>query len=275
MANRTHWPPVIEAARRFVLDQPVPPDLRDIHYHLAGRRLVPNTRQSYSYLSELTAPMRRAGTFPDLSEDVRRIARPLQWDDPAGARRWLADHYRVDRTIGQPVTLYLVVEKNGMVRRLRYWFDELSLPVVGLRGISSATLEQKVNRDLAAYDRPAVALYFGDFDPTGVFIDQDFARHVSFAKFLRLGVNEDQADPAGWTWKGHRYQLLESITPQTDNDSRTPAFVRRFGRVRQVELNAMAIDVIEGLYADAIADWWDDDAYQAALDREEEERERL
>jgi hypothetical protein len=263
---RVHWPPVIEVARQFVLAQPVPPDLRDVHYHLAGRQLVPNTRQSYSYLSELTAPMRREGAFPDLSEDVRRIARPLQWSDPEDARRWLAEHYRTDRTIGQPVTLYLVVEKNGMVARLRYWFDALSLPVVGLRGISSATLEKKVIADIATYERPAVALYFGDFDPTGVFIDQDFQRHTSFTKFIRLGVNEDQVE---------RYGLLESITPQTDKDSRTPAFIRRFGRVRQVEMNAMPFELIEGLYREAIADFWDDDAHQAALDREEEERGQL
>jgi hypothetical protein len=263
---RLHWPPIIEAARHFVVAQPVPPDLRDVHYYLAGRQLVPNRRQSYSYLSELTAPMRRVGTFPDLSEDVRRIARPLQWDDPEHAREWLREHYRIDRTIGQPVTLYLVVEKNGMVPRLRYWFGELGLPVVGLRGISSATLETKVNADIARHGRPAVALFLLDFDPTGVFIDEDFARHTTFAKFIRLGVNEDQVE---------RYGLLESITPQTAKDTRTPAFVRRFGRVRQVELNAMPFDLIERLYRDAITEFWDPDAYRAALEREATERGEL
>jgi hypothetical protein len=207
--------------------------------------------------------MRRAGSFPDLSEDVRRIDRPLHWADPDAARVWLREHYRIDRTIGQPVTLYLVVEKNGMVPRLRYWFDELGLPVVGLRGISSATLEKKVNADMARYQRQAVALGLLDFDPTGVFIDTDFARHTSFAKFLRLGVNEDQVE---------RYGLLESITPQTEKDSRTPAFVRRFGRVRQVEMNAMPFDLIERLYRDAIAEFWDESAYRAALEREPAER---
>jgi hypothetical protein len=271
--GRLHWSPVIEAARRFVLAQPVPPDLRDVHYHLAGRQLVPNRRQSYSYLSELTAPMRRAGTFPELSEDLsRRIDRPLQWDDPEHAREWLREHYRIDRTIGQEVSLYLVVEKNGMVPRLRYWFDDLSIPVVGLKGISSATLETKVNGDIARQQRPAVALYFGDFDPTGVFIDQDFERHTSFAKFIRLGVNSGDLGPVDQV---ERFGLLESITPQTEKDTRTPAFIRRFGRVRQVEMNAMPFDLIERLYREAVAQWWNPDAYQAAREREDAERDDL
>jgi hypothetical protein len=264
--SQLRWPPIIEQARRFVEAQPVPPDLRDTHYHLAGRQLVPNNRNAYKRLSEITAPLRREGAFPDFAEDVRWIDRPFQFDDPDEALQWLRENYRIDHTIGQDVSVYLVVEKNGMVPRLRYWFDQLALPMVGLRGISSATLENKVNRDIARQGRSAVALYFGDFDPTGVFIPEDFAKHTRFDKLLRLGVNEDQVDA---------YGLLESITPQTDKDSRTPAFVRKYGRVRQVEMNAMDFDTVRSLYQQAIDLFWNPDAYQAALDREAEEREQL
>jgi hypothetical protein len=264
---RTTWAPVIEAARQFVEAQPIPPDLRDVHYHLAGRQLVPNTANAYKYLSELTAPMRRAGTFPDVSEDLsRRIDRPLQFEDTDAAREWFREQYRIDRTTGQPVSLFLVVEKIGMVDRLRYWFDDKGLPVMGLKGFAPATLEEKVNDDIASYNRPAVALYFGDFDPSGVVIPEDFKRYTYFKEFLRLGVNEDQVE---------RYSLLESITPQTDKDPRTAAFIRRFGRVRQVEMNAMPFELIRQLYTDAIADYWDDAAFQAALAREQKEREEL
>jgi hypothetical protein len=262
IVSRLNWPPIIEQARQFVQAQPIPPDLRDTHYHLAGRQLVPNNRSAYKRLSEITAPLRRVGAFPDFAEDVRWIDRPLQFQDPGEARAWLRENYRIDRTIGQDMSLFLVVEKNGMVPRLRYWFDELALPVVGLRGISSATLENKVNHDIASYGRPAVALYFGDFDPTGVFIPEDFARHTHFDKLIRLGVNEDQVE---------QYGLLESITPQTDKDSRTPAFVGRYGRVRQVEMNAMDFDTVRALYQAAIDQFWNPDAYQAALEREAEQ----
>jgi hypothetical protein len=255
--TRTNWAPVIEIAREFVLAQPVPPDLRDTHYHLAGRRLVPNNRNAYARLSELTAPMRRAGTFPNFAEDARRIDRPLQFTNPDLGMAWLAENFKLDRTLGQPWSVYLVVEKNGYVPRLRHWFDDLGLPIVGLRGISSATLEVKVNRDIARNKRPAVALYFGDFDPTGVFIPEDFEFHTTFNKVIRLGVNEEQVD---------QYGLLESITPQTEKDTRTPEFVRRFGRVRQVEMNAMPFDLVKQLYLEAIGQFWDKATYREVLD---------
>lgn len=260
------WPLIIEEARGFVLAQPIPPDLRDTHYHLAGRQLVPNTRSAYKGLSAATAPLRRAGTFPDFAEDIREISRPLEFSSPEDAKAWLPEVYRIDRTIGQEVSLYLVVEKNGMVPRLRYWFDELGLPVVGLRGISSATLENKVNRDITRQQRPAICLYMGDFDPTGVFIPEDFDLHTTFAKVIRLGINEDQIEEHG---------LLESITPQTEKDTRTPAFIRRYGRVRQVEMNAMEFTLIERLYRDSIEEFWDMSAYEATLAQEAVDIEAL
>jgi hypothetical protein len=116
------------------------------------------------------------------AEDVRRIAAPLEFDDaePDDAFHWLIENARVDRTREQPVTLVLLVEKNGYVARLRSWFEDEGLRVVGLRGVASATIEKKVNRLIARYDRPAVGIYMGDFDPTGVFIPRDFERHTDF-----------------------------------------------------------------------------------------------
>jgi hypothetical protein len=260
------WPPIVEAARRFVEAQPIPPDLRDTHYYLAGRQIVPNTSYAYKRLSEVTAPLRRSGDFPDFAEDVRWIDEPLTFDGPDDARRWLVDNYQTDRTREQDVSVFLLSEKNGMVARLRSWFDEEGFPVVGLRGVASATIEKKVNRRIAAYDRPAVGVYMGDFDPTGVFVPRDFERHTDFAKFIRVGVNEDQVEEFG---------LLESITPQTDKDTRTPAFVAEFGRVRQVEMNAMGFDLVEAIYRDAVAQFWDPDAHEDALAREAEERHQL
>jgi hypothetical protein len=43
----------------------------------------------------------------------------------------------------------------------------------------------------------------------------------------------------------------------------------------QVELDALPPDVLRTLYIDAIAAFWDDDAYQQARAREETERRSL
>jgi hypothetical protein len=45
--------------------------------------------------------------------------------------------------------------------------------------------------------------------------------------------------------------------------------------LEQVELEALPPDVLEGSYRDALAQFWDEAAYQAVLGREQTDRERL
>jgi hypothetical protein len=47
------------------------------------------------------------------------------------------------------------------------------------------------------------------------------------------------------------------------------------GALVQVELDALDPDDLRALYAAAIADYWDTDAYRAVLEREARERDRL
>ena len=63
--------------------------------------------------------------------------------------------------------------------------------------------------------------------------------------------------------------------PGKDTDSRAAGFIARHGRLVQVELDALPPDVLRALYADAIAEFWNDDAHEAALEREAAERRTL
>ncbi len=56
---------------------------------------------------------------------------------------------------------------------------------------------------------------------------------------------------------------------------RLKPFVKRHGRLVQVELDALPPDVLRGLYTDAIAEFWDPLAYDTATDREETDRRTL
>jgi hypothetical protein len=61
----------------------------------------------------------------------------------------------------------------------------------------------------------------------------------------------------------------------TPSDSRVKQFIARHGTNYQVELDALPPDVRPTLYADAIAAFWNDDAYQQVLAREATERRTL
>src|SRR5262245_23355334 len=89
--------------------------LRQLFYRLVAALRLPNTTNAYKALSRHTAEARRCGTFPELMDRGRIIHRYRSFPDPTTATAWLRDIYRRDRTEGQPYSVYLAVEKAGIV----------------------------------------------------------------------------------------------------------------------------------------------------------------
>ena len=177
----------------------------------------------------------------------------------------LVAQYRLDRTAGQEHSVYIGVEKAGLVAQLEAWFGDLGVPIVALGGYSSQSFVDVVAEDVDVDDRPAVLLYGGDFDPSGEDIDRDFVERTGcWDKVIRVALDAQQVDDLG---------LPPAMGKQAD--SRAAGFVARHGRLVQVELDAVAPDVLEGMYRDALADWWDESIYLKVLDREREHRAAL
>src|SRR5437870_5512319 len=82
---------------------------------------------------------------------------------PRDALRWLAEVFQRDRTQGQDVSVYLGVEKQGMVEQIEAWFGDLGMPILALGGYASQSYVTEIAADAAAQGRPAVLLYTGDF----------------------------------------------------------------------------------------------------------------
>jgi hypothetical protein len=145
------------------------------------------------------------------------------------------------------------------------WFGDLGLPVLALGGYSSWTYEKEVIDDVPRARRPAVLLYAGDHDPSGEDIDRDFiAKTNCWADVRRVALTADQV---------REYGLPPQ--PGKERDSRAPAFMARHGRLVQVELDALPPDVLRDLFAEAIADYWDNAAYLETLRREVADRRKL
>jgi hypothetical protein len=195
----------------------------------------------------------------------RTIHRYQTFPTPAEARRWLQRIYRRDRTEGQTVSLYLGVEKAGIVAQLQEWFGDLGVPVLALGGYGSQTYVDEVIADVEATRRPAVLLYAGDHDPSGEDIDRDFtARTDCWDDVRRVALTATQVA---------QYALPPQ--PGKDTDSRAAGFIARHGRLVQVELDALPPNVLRSLYATAIAEFWNDEAYSQSVAREAAERRRL
>jgi hypothetical protein len=183
-----NWPELLTEAATIVESYDTSVTLRQLFYRLVSIAVLPNTTNAYKSLSRYTARARREGSFPALMDRTREIHRYQSFSGPDDARAWLARIYRRDRTEGQPFSLYLGVEKSGIVEQLQEWFGDLGIPVLALAGYGSQSYVDIVAADVLASERPAVLLYAGDHDPSGEDIDRDFV--------ARTGCWDDAAHSA-------------------------------------------------------------------------------
>ncbi len=263
--QRIDWREVLERSAAIVRSYETSVTLRQLFYRLVASEVLPNSSSAYKTLSARTAEARRVDGFPPLIDRTRQIHRPGYWEDPDELFEWAQQSYRRDRTEGQDVSVYVGVEKNGIVAQLEAWFGKLGIPVLALGGYSSQTYCARVVAEVAAEDRPAVLVYAGDFDPSGEDIDRDFrARTGCFEEVVRVALNAEQVEAYG-------------LPPQPgkDSDSRAAGFRARHGELLQVELDALAPRDLRELYWAAIARYWDESKYLAVLERERRERQAI
>jgi hypothetical protein len=263
--TRIDWPEILGQAESIVYSYPTGVTLRQLFYRLVSAQVLPNSQAAYKTLSARTAEARRNGDFPDLIDRGRKIHRYQTFRDVAEALADIIRWYRLDRTEGQDVSLYLGVEKAGMVEQLQSWFGDLGVPILALGGYASQTYVRDVADDAQSQDREAVLLYAGDFDPSGEDIDRDFEERTDcFDEVVRVALSATQVQ---------EYQLPPN--PGKSTDSRAGGFIARHGELVQVELDALDPNDLRALFQAAIDDYWDTSAYEAVLDRERTDRSRL
>jgi len=262
--SRIDWAPILTRAAEIVRSYDTSVTLRQLFYRLVSEQLLPNKDTSYKGLSAKTAELRRAGEFPRLIDRGRSIHRYGCFTSPSDAMNYITDVYRLDRTAGQDVSLYLGVEKAGLVVQLQSWFGDLGVPILALSGYGSQSYVDDVVDDVSP-DRPAVLLYAGDFDPSGEDIDRDFvARTDCWDKVIRVALSAEQVVT---------YRLPPN--PGKATDSRAAGFLARHGELVQVELDALPPETLRQLFTDALDQYWDVSAYERVLERERVERAEL
>lgn len=263
--KRCCWAAILRESASIVDMYETGVTLRQLFYRLVVAALLPNTRGAYGTLSAQTAEARRRGEFPDLMDRTRTIHRDISFDGPGDARQWLGAIYRRDRTEGQEHSVYLGVEKHGLVELLRSWFGRFGLPILALGGYSSQTYVKTIVEDVEAQDRPAVLLYAGDFDPSGIDIGRDFVKRSDCWAYVdRVALTQVQIA---------EHNLPAQMGKATD--SRAAGFVQEFGELVQVELDALPPDVLRDLYRQRLDSLLDMSVLDAVVRREQREKVEL
>lgn len=264
-AGDIDWNRVIKRAHEVVDSYSTGVTLRQLYYRLVSEGLIPNNQNHYKMLSRKTAQARREGWFPALIDRTRAIERHAWWHTAQDSFDQMLRQYRIDRTEGQPWSIYIGVEKHGMTVQLMSWFGHLGIPILALGGYSSQTFVDVVKAHIERQERQSVLLYAGDFDPSGEDIDRDFEERTEiFDKVVRVALSRKHLD---------EYNLPPM--PGKASDARAEGFVERHGELMQVELDALRPEDLRKLYKRHVDKHWDKKAYDVALEREDEERDRL
>ena len=262
---KRNWDYILIHAREIIVSYDTRVTLRQLFYRLVAAEILPNTRSAYTQLSKNTAEARRAGNFPDLMDRTRNIYERTTFESPEEARQYIAEVYRRDRTEGQEYSVYLGVEKEGMVEQLSSWFGKFGLPIISLKGYASQSYVDIVTSHAIRRNRPAILIYAGDFDPSGIDIDRDFRERTRcFDAVHRIALNEEQITE-------HNLPPLMGKA----SDSRAAAFIERYGQLIQVELDALPPDILRDLYTEAIDRYFDLSTWEQVLDIEKQERQEL
>ncbi len=258
---RRDWQAILAQAADIIAGYDTSVTLRQLFYRLVAAEILPNNRTAYQTLSKVSAEARRQGTFPALIDRTRSIHRFQSFAGPDEAQSWLARIYRRDRTEGQEFSIYLGVEKAGIVEQLEAWFGQLGVPILALGGYTSQTYVEIIKEDVLEQARPAILIYAGDFDPSGEDIDRDFVKRTGcFDRVVRVALTAGQVD---------QYGLPEQMGKKSD--SRASGFERRHGRLVQVELDALPPTGLRALYQNAIAAYWDESAFELTVAQEEDD----
>lgn len=259
------WNKILVRAKEIVESYDTGVTLRQLYYRLVSEGLFPNKQQSYKTLSHVSARARREGWFPALIDRTREIERFQTFTSPQNALEWVSDMYLRDRTEGQDWSIYIGVEKHGLTTQLVHWFGKYGIPVLALGGYSSQTFVDEVAADVQKRGRQSVLLYAGDFDPSGMDIDRDFAeRGMCFDEVVRVALDADIVA---------EYDLPPM--PGKTTDSRSGRFILEHGELVQVELDALPPEEMRKLYQQAIDKFLDEKTWKKSCKREHREEAQL
>lgn len=247
--------------------------LRMLHYQFVSRLLFANTLKNYKRLGHALKVGRRMGLvdWKYLEDSIRSLDEHPTWTDPQDALSTIAGWYQEDIWSEQEYAPELWIEKYALGVVLNPTCRELRTPLFACRGYVSASAQYDASKRFQQHiadGRTPIVFYLGDHDPSGLDMTRDNREVIELLtgeaiEVRRLGLNWDQIE-----------QYNPPPNPAKMRDSRYGGYVRRFGR-ECWELDALPPNVLIDLVTNAIRPLIDTHIWQASLDREAANRDKL
>jgi hypothetical protein len=164
---------LIQAAADF-LESAHPTTVRGVCYRLFVDGIIPSmARNETARVSRLLKDAREDGSIPWgwIVDETREIERAPSWTDPASFVRTVRRAYRRDFWAYQPNRVEVWSEKGTVRGVLAPILEDYGVGFRVMHGFGSATSIYDVAQD-GHEDHPLVALYVGDWDPSGLYMSE-------------------------------------------------------------------------------------------------------
>lgn len=165
----------LEAVIYEIAAERQPLTVRGIAYSLFVRRLLASMAVNDTQkVSRISVQMREAGTLPWewIVDDSRRPRGAGTWSNPSEIIRTAVAKYRRDNWQDQDTIVQVWSEKSTVEGVLAPVLDEFGVGFQVMKGFGSATALNRLAELSQSVGQKAVALYIGDWDPSGLFMSE-------------------------------------------------------------------------------------------------------
>jgi hypothetical protein len=219
--------------------------VRQLFYRLVVADLIDKTDAEYKNVAcRLSGEMRDSGTLPFswIVDNSRWMRKPQSFSSMEAALDDAAAYYRRDLWQDQDAYVEVWCESDSIAGVIYPETAQWDVPLMVSKGFSSKTFLHDAAVALESQGKPAFLYYAGDYDPSGLWIDQKiidgikkYAPDADFT-FQRVAVTPEQIEE----WK------LPSRPPKS-KDSRAKKF-----RGGCVELESLTTEQIRGIIRHSI-----------------------
>lgn len=217
-----------------------PASVRAVCYRLFVRGAIPNMgKGSTDRVSRALTWAREQGIVPWawIVDEARATESLASWDGLDAYADAVARSYRRDRWAMQPVRVEVWSEKGTVRGTLRSVLDRYAVPLRVMHGFTSTTVAHDVADASRRDARPFVAVYVGDFDPSGMYMSgADLPRRL--AEYGAEGVTVERVALTAGDVADPTLALPGFSADDKRKDARHPWYVERYGR-RCWELDAL------------------------------------
>jgi hypothetical protein len=198
---------------------------RSIGYKLFTAGLIPSmARSDMKRVYRLLKEAREQCIIPWgwIVDETRSLERVSTWSDPDAYARAIARSYRRDFWNQQPVRVEVWSEKGTVRGVLQPVLDQYAVGFRVMHGFSSATSVYDISIDDDG--RELIALYVGDFDPSGLFMsEEDLPKRLAEYDGDHVTVNRIALT------EGHVQGLPSFLAADKRKDPRYKWFVHNYG----------------------------------------------